>query len=73
MFLLLCKSQENMLLDTCLMLRLLPQREPQAFPKVVGKGFPPSWVAHRGEDSLISRLKVQGQVMGVEWRREGSI
>lgn len=58
--LLLCKSQEDMLLDICLMLSSLPQWAPQAFPKVVGKGFPPSWVVHRGEDSLVPRPRVQG-------------
>lgn len=60
MLLLLCKSQEDMLLDICLMLSFLPQWVPQAFPKVVDKGFPPSWVVHRGEDSLVPRPRVQG-------------
>ena len=51
----------------------LPQWGPQAFPGVVDKGFLPSGVAHRGEDSLVAGPRVQGQVTEVEWRSEGSI
>lgn len=44
-----------MVLDICLMLSFLPQWPFQALPKIVRKGFPPSWVVHGGEDSLVPR------------------
>lgn len=48
MFSLLCKSQQDMLLDICLMLSFSPQWVSQTFPKVVGKGFSFFWVVYRG-------------------------
>lgn len=71
-FLLICKSQ-NILLTVYQSDVVSCHTGDPDFSRVVGKRFLPTRVAQRGENSLVSRPRILGQELEMEWRKEGSI